>query len=63
MGHNQNLLKHFQNLNLKEKKLTKTYLNNFSNPSLDASQIPLSVIKLVTYFAGVVNLNIYEYFL
>ena len=26
MGHNQNLLKHFQNLNLKEKRLSRTYL-------------------------------------
>jgi len=32
-----------------------TSLNNFFNPSLDASQIPFSVINPVTYLAGVTS--------
>ena len=31
------------------------HLNNFFNPSEDASQTPFSVISLVTYFAGVTS--------
>ena len=31
------------------------YLNNFINPSLEASQTPFSVISPVTYFAGVTS--------
>ena len=35
------------------------YLNNFFNPSLDASQTPFSVINPVTYFAGVTSKAIF----
>ena len=31
------------------------HLNNFFNPSEEASEIPLSVINPVTYFAGVTS--------